>query len=237
MIPMTTFTPFLFGEACAFLVTNKITMSQEIDEIERLRSKLEKSLTKLINKIGKIQIGRKEQFPFGWRKAAKGRTVWRIIEEIITQNLELHHKDFGISKASPSASEVSVYDMQCEYTGHSPLYINIKSAVEGGKRSKDDISKAQGLAEFYEENSSNIFMIATFLIKFNADMSIELIKAAVMPVAWIPDVYVNPSNNGNLQSSYAKDLDKAVKRTNAEFIVELSNAIAIANQKKKQKEK
>ncbi len=80
-------------------------------------------------------------------------------------------------------------------------------------------------------------MIATFLIKFNADMSIELIKAAVMPVAWIPDVYVNPSNNGNLQSSYAKDLDKAVKRTNAEFIVELSNAIAIANQKKKQKEK
>lgn len=212
-------------------------MSQEIEEIERLRSNLEKSLTKLINKIGKIQIGRKEQVPFGWRKAAKGRTVWRIIEEVITQNLELHHKDFGINKVTPSASEVSVYDMQCEYTGYAPLYINIKSAVEGGKRSKDDISKAEGLAEFYKEDASHIFMIATFLIKFNTDMSVELTKAVVMPVAWIPDVYVNPSNNGNLQSSYAKELDKAVKRTNAEFIAELSKAIAIANQKKDKKEK
>ena len=99
-------------------------MSQELEEIEKLRSNLEESLTKLIKKIGKVQIGKKEQFPFGWRKSAKGRTVWRIIEEIITQNLELHHKDFGIAKVSPSDSEVSVYDMQCEYTGHAPLYIN-----------------------------------------------------------------------------------------------------------------
>ena len=76
-------------------------------------------------------------------------------------------------------------------------------------------------------------MIATFLIRFNADMSVELTKAIVMPVAWIPDIYVNPSNNGNLQSSYAKDLDKVVKRTNAEFIVELSKAIKIADKKKK----
>ena len=122
--------------------------------------------------------------------------------------------------------------MQCEYTGHAPLYINIKSAVEGGKKSKDDISKAQGLADFYNEDAAHIFMIATFLIRFNADMSVELTKAVVMPVAWIPDIYVNPSNNGNLQSTYAKDLDKAVKRTNAEFIAELSKAIEIANKKK-----
>lgn len=207
-------------------------MSQELEEIEYLRSHLEESLTKLINKIGKIQIGKKEQFPFGWRKSAKGRTVWRIIEEIITQNLELHHKDFGIAKVSPSDSEVSVYDMQCEYTGHAPLYINIKSAVEGGKKSKDDISKAQGLSDFYKEDVSHVFMIATFLIRFNVDMSVELTKAVVMPVAWIPDIYVNPSNNGNLQSSYAKDLDKAIKRTNAEFIAELSKAIEIANKKR-----
>lgn len=213
-------------------------MSQELEEIECLRSNLEESLTKLINKIGKIQIGRKEQFPFGWRKAAKGRTVWRIIEEIITQNLELHHKEFGIAKVAPSDSEVSVYDMQCEYTGHSPLYINIKSAVEGGKKSKNDISKAQGLSDFYNEDASRIFMIATFLIRFNADdMSVELTKAVVMPVAWIPDIYVNPSNNGNLQSSYAKDLDKAIRRTNADFIEELSKAIEIANKKKNEKKK
>ena len=76
-------------------------------------------------------------------------------------------------------------------------------------------------------------MIATFLIKFNDDMSVELANAIVMPVAWIPDIYVNPSNNGNLQSSYAKELDKAVKRTNKQFIAELKNEIAVAKAKKK----
>lgn len=29
-------------------------------------------------------------------------------------------------------------------------------------------------------------------------MSIEITKAIVFPIAWIPDIYVNPSNNGNL---------------------------------------
>ncbi len=33
--------------------------------------------------------------PFGWRKAAKGRIVWRIIEEVISQNLETHAKELG----------------------------------------------------------------------------------------------------------------------------------------------
>lgn len=208
-------------------------MLEELKEVEMLRDSLEGSLSKLLQKVGKIQIGKKEQFPYGWRKAAKGRTVWRIIEEIITQNLEKHHKEFGITEVVPADSEVSVYDMQCRFSGHAPLFINIKSAVEGKKRTKDDISKAKGLADFYSKNPSNIFMIATFLIKFDDNMTVKLTKAIVMPVAWIPDVYVNPSNNGNLQSSYAKDLDKAIKRTNASFINELHAAIEIAAEKKK----
>lgn len=201
--------------------------ANELQEVEFLRKSLEDSLTKLIMKVGKINIGNPEQFPFRWRKAAKGRTVWRIIEELITQNLEVYHNDFGISNVVPSDSEVSVYDMKCEFEGHSPLFINIKSAVQDGKRTKDDISKAEGLTNFYNEDPNQIFMIATFLIKFNEDMSVELTKAVVMPVAWIPDIYVNPSNNGNLQSSYAKDLDSAVKRTNAQFVDELKKQIAV----------
>lgn len=207
----------------------------ELVEVEFLRKSLEDSLTKLIKKVGKVNIGSPAQFPYGWRKSAKGRTVWRIIEELITQNLELHHNDFGIDNVQPSDSEVSVYDMKCEYNGHRPLFINIKSAVVGGKRTKDDISKAEGLSNFYSEDPTHVFMVATFLIRFNADMSVELTKAVVMPVAWIPDIYVNPSNNGNLQSSYAKDLDMAVKRTNAEFIEELKKEIEVAKAKKKKK--
>lgn len=208
---------------------------KELEEVELLRKSLEESLTKLIKKVGKVNIGTPAQFPFGWRKSAKGRTVWRIIEELITQNLEVHHNDFGIDEVSPSDSEVSVYDMKCTFNGHSPLFINIKSAVIGGKRTKDDISKAEGLSEFYKEDPNQMFMIATFLIKFNSDMSVELTKVVVMPVAWIPDIYVNPSNNGNLQSSYAKDLDMAVKRTNAEFIEELKKEISVAKAKKDSK--
>lgn len=207
----------------------------ELQEVEFLRNNLEESLTKLIKKVGKVNIGKPEQFPFGWRKAAKGRTVWRIIEELITQNLEVYHTEFGIFKVVPSDSEVSVYDMMCEFNGHAPLYINIKSSVLGGKKTKDDISKAEGLTNFYNECSNRIFMIATFLIKFNQDMSVELTKAVVMPVAWIPDIYINPSNTGNLQSSYTKDLDKAIRRTNAQFIVELNKEIAVALEKKKNK--
>lgn len=207
----------------------------ELQEVEFLRNNLEESLTKLIKKVGKVNIGKPEQFPFGWRKAAKGRTVWRIIEELITQNLEVYHTEFGIFKVVPSDSEVSVYDMMCEFNGHAPLYINIKSSVLGGKKTKDDISKAEGLTNFYNECPNRIFMIATFLIKFNQDMSVELTKAVVMPVAWIPDIYINPSNNGNLQSSYTKDLDKAIRRTNAQFIVELNEEIAVALEKKKNK--
>ena len=180
-----------------------IMAANELKEVESLRKSLEESLTKLIQKVGKVSIGKLEQFPFGWRKAAKGRTVWRIIEELITQNLEVHHNEFGISKVTASDSEVSVYDM-----------IN-----------------------FYNEDPNHIFMIATFLIKFNKDMSIELTKAVVMPIAWIPDLYVNPSNNGNLQSSYAKDLNKAKKRTNATFIEELKKEIQVAEGKKKKRSK
>lgn len=212
-------------------------MNEEIIEVEFLRQSLENSLRKLIRKVGKIQIGVPEQFPFGWRKAAKGRTVWRIIEELITQNLELHHKEFDLDNVQPSSSEVSVYDMKCQIKGHKPLFVNIKSAVLGGKKTKDDISKAQGLIELYNEDASTIFMIATFLIKFNPDMTIEFEDVIVMPVAWIPDIYVNPSNNGNLQSSHAKDLECAVRRTNKEFINELLCEIEVANQKKNRKKK
>ena len=86
-----------------------------------------------------------------------------------------------------------VYDMKCEY-GDLDAYINIKSAVIDGKRQKDDISKAEGLKNFYDEDINRQFFVATFFIQFNEDMSIEITKAIVFPIAWIPDIYVNPSS-------------------------------------------
>lgn len=209
-----------------------------IKETEGLRDKLQASFDLLVAKIGKIQIGTKKQFPFGWRKAAKGRTVWRILEEIITQNLENNFAEFSLDEVNPSASEVSVYDFECKVSGDAtPLFVNIKSAVLGGRKNKDDISKAVGLEAFFAEDVNKQFFVGTFFIQFNDDMTIEVVSATVFPVTWIKDIYVNPSNNGNLQSSKYKNLDEAEKRTNSEFLKEFKKEIAVVAEKRRKKRK
>ena len=119
--------------------------------------------------------------------------------------------------------------------GLPPIYVNIKSAVLGGKIQKDDISKGVGLINFYEQDVNRHFFVGTFFIKFNDDMTIEVDKCIVFPAAWIPDVYINPSNNGNLQSSKYKDLTTATKRTNAEFFEVLKSEMEVARKKKAEK--
>jgi hypothetical protein len=207
-----------------------------IEETETLREGLQKSFDLLLDKISEIQIGTKEQFPFGWRKAAKGRTVWRILEEIITQNLEKYHLEYNLQSITPSTSEVSVYDFECKIIGNNtPIYINIKSAILGGRKNKDDISKGIGLKEFYSEDIHKNFFVGTFFIKFNEDMTIEIDHATVFPIAWIKDIYINPSNNGNLQSAYYKDINDANKRTNSQFHELFINALEFSKNKKQSK--
>ncbi len=190
----------------------------QIEKVEAERLQLEDILNKLISKIGDIPIANNEMMPFGWRKAAKGRTVWRIVEEIISQNLEKYAGDLGFDKVTPAESEVGVYDFQFSLSGNSDSYVNIKSSVLGGRKNKDDISKAEKLISFYTENEYPNLYVATFIISFKDDMKIGLEKCIVFPTAWIPDIYVNPSNNGNLQSSKCKDLSSATKRTPVKFL-------------------
>lgn len=214
-------------------------MSSTIKEISKQQEKLSTCFSELIQRIGKVNIGKPEQFPYGWRKAAKGRTVWRIVEELITQNLENKYTDIGFGTVEQSNSEVSVFDIRCTVPDLPPMYINIKSAISGGKNSKDDISKGEKLKGFYDEDPSRDFFVATFFIKFNEDMSIEIDGVSVFPIAWLKneDIYVNPSNNGNLQAKYYKDIAYASKRTNNAFIPLLSKAIETANKKKAKRQK
>lgn len=209
-----------------------------VAETEELRIRLEEALNKVVSSLGTIQIGNKTQFPYGWRKAAKGRTVWRILEEAITQNLEHSFKNFGFETVDAADSEVGVYDFSGKFTDLDSLfYVNIKSAVIGARTNKDDISKAVRLIEFFEDDPEKKLFIASFLIKFNDDMSVTVTKAIVMPTTWLPDIYVNPSNNGNLQSSKYKSLEESVKRENKEFIAELKKEIEVAKAKRANKVK
>lgn len=210
----------------------------EVERIDNLRQRLQESFDILVKKIDVVKIGNKKQFPFGWRKAAKGRTVWRILEELITQNLEKYHKELNIESIKVSDSEVSVHDFECKFADiPEPLYINIKSAVKDGKKNKDDLSKAEGLTKFYKEDANRNLFIGSFIIDFQDDMIIKICESVVFPIAWIPDVYINPSNNGNLQSSEYKYIDKATKRTNEEFIRILNEEIEVANNKRRRKMK
>lgn len=211
-------------------------MSAEIKEVDEERQQLEKSLKALTNKIGDIPIASPRIMPYGWRKSAKGRTVWRIVEEVISQNLEKYAKTLGFKYVTPADSEVGVYDFCFCLDGKNyKSFVNIKSSVKGGRVNKDDISKASGLINFYRENPDAHLYIATFILAFNQDMTIGLDDCIVMPTAWVPDIYVNPSNNGNLQSSMCKRVNRAIRRTNQEFLECLIRADDLAQQKRQNK--
>lgn len=214
-----------------------MTKEEQYKLVEQERKNLEDKLNTLIKNIGDIPIASKAIMPYGWRKAAKGRTVWRIVEEVISQGLEFQAKKLGFDSVHAAESEVGVYDFKFRYDGNKESYVNIKSSVKGGKTNKDDISKAVGLIDFYNENPNANLYVATFVISFKENMTIGLEKCIVFPTAWIPDVYVNPSNNGNLQSSLYKDLSKAVKRTPQEFYKCLVEANNVALKKKEEKKK
>ena len=192
-----------------------MTIAETTEQIQLTQE----ALNKLSDKIGKIIIASKKQLPLGWRGAAKGRTVWRIIEEIVIQNLQINSIEYGISNVEFAKSEIAVYDFKFQINNKT-IYVNIKTAVLGGVANTDDISKSGGLKTFFTEDVNRQLFIATFFIKFNeeTEISVEIDNVVIFPIVWIPSVYINPSNNGNLQSSRYKSLANATKRTNEEFI-------------------
>jgi hypothetical protein len=211
-------------------------MPLEILEIEQAQAALQRALDTVLRELGAIRIGDGHQFPSGWRKAGKGRTVWRLVEEAIVQNLELQASELGLASVTPAASEVGVYDVAIELElPRVRCFLNIKAAADGGRAQKDDISKARGLVDFYEESLDRELFVATVYLKFDVDedaLLVTLVRDSVFPVAWIPDIYVNPSNNGNLQSSRYRNLSDAFKRTNAEFLSELKEEVAKADRRR-----
>ena len=85
-------------------------IEKDFSVVEAERSYLEEKLNVLIKNIGDIPIANTKIMPYGWRKAAKGRTVWRIVEEVISQGLESQVAALGFDSVHPADSEVGVYD-------------------------------------------------------------------------------------------------------------------------------
>jgi hypothetical protein len=209
-----------------------MTVENELERLERHRGHLENALKVIIDDIGDIPVGTIKHFPMGWRKAGKGRTVWRLLEEIISQNLEVRHKQLGFANFESCESEVGVYDFRFSLDGVFAAYVNIKSSVSGARANKDDISKARLLEDLYSAECDCALMVAAVEIEFKQNMTLKLGNATVVPVSWIPDIYVNPSNNGNLQSSKYKDVANMVRRTNNEFLSLLRAEMKVADSKR-----
>lgn len=208
-------------------------MTNEIKRTADAHAAIRVAVETVIEDLGALTIGTGKQFPFGWRKAGKGRTVWRLVEEVIVQGLEARAADLGLVSVTPAASEIGVFDVAVELAEPSmTCYINIKAAANNGKIQKDDVSKAKSLELFYQQNPTDQLFLATIYMDFTSNddsLRVELKRCSVLPVAWIPDVYVNPSNNGNLQSSKYRDASLAVERTNTEFLAELRSAMERAS--------
>ncbi len=208
-------------------------MSDEIERAGEYAKNLQVAMRSLLNSIGNIPIGKESQFPFGWRKAAKGRTVWRLLEEVVSQNLENSADKIGLDNFKPAESEVGVYDFSFQFQNSPTIYVNVKSAVAGGRTNKDDISKAPALYKFVSDKSPCFLLIATIEIKFIENpLSISLNECYVVPTLWLPDIYVNPSNNGNLQSSKYKSIEGSIPRTREQFLEALEKEMGVAAAKR-----
>jgi hypothetical protein len=213
------------------------------DDVLRATGKATEQLSKVLQRVleglGPIQIGKQNQFPFGWRRAGKGRTVWRLIEEAIVQGLEVRRAELGLVSVIPAPSETGVYDVEVTLADPAiSCYINIKAAAEGRRAQKDDVSKAVNLVAFFSSNSPKELFLATVYMDFITEhgaLLVALRRCAVMPVSWIPDIYVNPSNNGNLQSSKYRNPESAIKRTQDEFLIELKRAMETAAASRRRK--
>lgn len=110
-----------------------MTRDEQLTAVKVERNHLEEKLNQLIKHIGNIPIANTKIMPYGWRKAAKGRTVWRIVEEVISQGLESRVKQLGFDSVHAADSEVGVFDFRFCYDGNKESYVNIKSAVLGGR--------------------------------------------------------------------------------------------------------
>jgi hypothetical protein len=204
-----------------------------LNQVANYCEKIRRALDKVSEHLGPIQIGNIRQFPNGWGKARKGRTVWRIVEEAINQNLKAKCTTLGLDKVCPPDRETSIFDVELCFKGDPQLiHLNFKAAVADKKHNKGDISKAKKVLEFFAEDLSRQLFIVTFPIAFGNNMTIKIENCLVTPITWLPDIYVNPSNNGNLQCRHPENLKLANRRTNARFVAELKQAMPAAAKKR-----
>lgn len=137
---------------------------------EILRVKLQESFDKLIGLLGKVQMGSKEQLPYGWGNLNKGRIIPSVLKEIIVQNVEKNHLKIGVSKMSPSASQYNK-DWLIELEGEEKsVYINFRTQEVKRKSRKKNSSDADYFSQFYDESNGTLTFASTFYFKLHDDI-------------------------------------------------------------------
>jgi len=197
--------------------------------VREAMDRVDTALANVLSAIGGWEVVPKELVPLGLGRAAKGRTVWRLVEEVVKQNLQVRAEELGLADVTVPEDEVGPYDCVVS-TGELPsVHLNLKAAGTSGRANKDDVSKAEAIEEFYRSGGDDALLcVAVVKLEF-VETRIEFRGHQLFNVAWIPDIYVNPSNN-NLQSSkYRTD---RTERTNIDFLALLEAQLAAAHAKR-----
>jgi hypothetical protein len=166
-----------------------------------------------------LPIGGPEHFPDGWQRAAKGRTVWRIAELAVLQNLKRIAESEGLVDFTQAETETHPFDFHCRIARVGETQVNLKTYTDRARKGgNEDVSKALRLLDFMQSYPEVVLLLASVKIEFHDDpFGIQIGQPSVVPLAWLGDIYVNGSSNKNLMTASARRPDACIERSHAEF--------------------
>jgi len=140
----------------------------------------------------------------------------------MVQNLRSNKIKYGLEVVKDPPHNLTQYDCILKFIGDDiNYYVNFKaSLVQTDDSGRFDISKAQRLIEFYEEDLSRQLLIAVIKIEL-VNNGIRLVDSKIFNVAWVGDIYYNRANH-NLQT---RSDGEVVIRSNGDFVKILKDKI------------
>lgn len=188
-------------------MSGNITVSAE--NIDGIKTTVDNTL----RQIGTFYIIEPRVIPQGLKPIA-GSVSW-LIEQVVVQNLRLYKDINNLESVIDPPHNLTQYDCILKYNIDPRRYhVNIKTSLaQTSSNSRFDISKAQKLIDFYEENPDLILVLAVIKIDISGSQIIFR-DSIVFNVAWTPDIYYNRANH-NLQSCCD---GSQVVRSNLEFV-------------------
>ena len=98
-----------------------------------------------------IHLTRPDLFPYGL-EFTNARAIWKIVEEITKQNLRHYAQQLGLRYEEPVGA-LDIMDCILHFDNYPhPIYVNVKASMATSTSTNNDVSKAEGLFNFFRAN-------------------------------------------------------------------------------------